>query len=82
MKGLSNLYSDYGFFASTFMAIPKCIIMMTKNKENTFRSAMHWIIMVVMTENFWMILKKKKSLNSMKRIMKTITTWHTMSLGS
>lgn len=75
------LYSVCGFFASTFIAIPKWIIMMVKNRENTFRSAMHWIIMVVMTENFLMILKKKNSLNSMNKMMKTITTWHTISLG-
>lgn len=80
-KGLRYLYSAYGLTASTFIAIPKWMIMMVKNRLKTFRSAMHWIIMVVITENLWMILKKKNSLNNMKMMMKTIEIWHTIPLG-
>lgn len=61
-------YSVYGLGASILKHPPKKKIKTIKNSIKTLRSYMHVIIIVVITLNDLLILKKKNTLNNMQTI--------------
>jgi hypothetical protein len=74
IKEFICLYSMLGFFPNTLSNMPLKVINMKNVAKNTLRSRIQVMIIIVMTDNFELILIKKKSLNKVIMISIMIIT--------